>query len=178
MTWPRRDRGIFFSLSPSFAQLFSAICPPICLPPLPPSRCCGMPKRYPRRSGRGIFYFFERGAIWPSPPFCIPQRDFPARRGHAQILAGWGLVPLLFPPSAHPPAPSRCCGVPKRCPRRSGRGIFYFFKRGSGHRPPFASPRGTFLPGGAMRKFWRGGTFFHLSSLGMRKARKQMLPGF
>ena len=166
-----------FSLSLSFSQLF----PPSALPsalPLPPPRCCGVPKRYPRRSGRGIFLFFQKGE-WPPSPFCIPPEGFSCPAGAMRKFWRAGARPAPFPRHLPPLPPSRCCGVPKRYLRRSGRGIFYFFKRGSGHRPPFASPRGTFLPGGAMRKFWRGGTlFFHFPCLGMQKAREQMLPGF
>ncbi len=206
VTCPRRgDFFCWLSLSSGF---FPPSALPSALPPPPlPLPWCSEEVPPPQREG-DLLFFQKGGAMWPSPPFCIPQRDFPARRGYAQILAGRGLVPLLFPAICPPPCPpSRCCGVPKWCPHRSGRGIFYFFKRGSGHRPPFASPRGTFLPGGAMRKFWRGGGLsalfpaicppptpsrccgvpkryprrkgeFSRPVWACEKARKQMLPGF
>ncbi len=34
----------------------------------------------PQREGDCLF--FQKGE-WPPSPFCIPQRDFPARRGYA-----------------------------------------------------------------------------------------------
>lgn len=123
--------------------------------------------------------FFQKGDDVAIVPLLHPPEGLSCPAGPCANFGGAGARPAPF--SRHLPTPlppSRCRGVPKRYPRRSGRGIFYFFKRGSGHRPPFASPRGIFLPGGAMRKFWRGGTFFHMPSLGMRKAREQMLPGF
>ena len=177
MTCP--PAGQFFLLAFSFVRFFPAICPPICPPPPPlPLLWCAEVVPSPQREG--VFFIFSKGGrCGHRPPFASPRGIFLPGGAMRKFWRGGGSSRSFFPPSPLPPAPSRCCGVPKWCPHRSGRGIFYFFKRGSGHRPPFASPRGTFLPDAAMRKFWRGRTlFFHLPCLGMRKAREQMLPGF
>ena len=92
MTCRPAPGGAIFLLAFSFVQLFPAICPPICPPPYPPPAAVVCRRGDLTAAGGGFFCFFKKGTMWPSSPFCIPQRDFPARRGYVQILAGQILV--------------------------------------------------------------------------------------
>lgn len=82
------------------------------------------------------------------------------RRG--DFFCWLSLSSSFFPPSALPsalpptPLPLLWCAEEVTSPQREG--DFLFFQKGDdvAIAPPFASPRGIFLPGGAMRKFWRG----------------------
>lgn len=80
MTCPRRGGGSFFrcpSLSPSFSRHLPSHLPsPYPLPLLWCAEVVPSPQR------EGDFLFFQKGE-WPPSPFCIPQRDFPARRSYA-----------------------------------------------------------------------------------------------
>ena len=148
--------------------------------PLPPPAAVVCRSGALTAAGGGFFCFFKRGTMWPSPPFASPRGTFLPGGAMRKFWRGGGSCRSFFPPSAHPLPPPAAVVFRRGAPAAAGGGSFIFSKGGRcGHRPPFASPRGIFLPGGAMRKFWRGGTwFFHLPCPGMRKARKPMLPGF
>lgn len=82
------------SLSPNFSRHLPT---PYPLPLLWCAEVVPSPQR------EGDFLFFQKGE-WPPSPFCIPQRDFPARRGHAQILEGRDFV-FSFALSGHAESP-------------------------------------------------------------------------
>ena len=108
MTCRPAPGGVVFLLAFSFVQLFPAISPPICPPPCPPPAAVVCRRGDLTAAGGGFFCFFKRGTMWPSSPFCIPQRDFPARRGYVQILAGQILLLCPWGECAHESSCTSC----------------------------------------------------------------------
>ena len=176
MTCP--PAGRFFLLAFSFVRFFPAICPPICPPPAPlPLLWCSEEVPPPQREGDLLF--FQKGGDVAIAPLLHPPEGLSCPAGLCANFGGAGARPAPFPAICPPPCPLPLLWCAEVVPSPQREGDFLFFQKGEWPSPPFASPRGTFLPGGAMRKFWRDGTlFFHFPCLGMRKARKQMLPGF
>ena len=178
MTCPRRG-GSLFPLAPLLPN-FSRHLPSHLPSPCPPPAAVVCRSGAPAAAGGGSFIFSKGGRCGHRPPFAPPRGIFLPGGAMRKFWRGGGSSRSFFPPSAHPLPPPAAVVFRRGAPAAAGGGSFIFSKGGRcGHRPPFASPRGIFLPGGAMRKFWRGGTwFFHLPCPGMRKARKPMLPGF
>lgn len=152
MTCPRRGGSLFplAPLLPNFSRHLPSPCPP------PAAVVCR--RGTLAAAGGGFFCFFKRGTMWPSPPFASPRGTFLPGGAMRKFWRGGGSCRSFFPPSAHPLPPPAAVVFRRGAPAAAGGGSFIFSKGGRcGHRPPFASPRGIFLPGGAMRKFWRAG---------------------
>lgn len=188
--------GRFFLLAFSFAQLF----PPSALPsalPLPPPAAVVFRRGTPAAAGGGSFIFSKGGRCGHRPPFASPRGTFLPGGAMRKFWRGGGSSRSFFPPSAHPLPPPAAVVCRSGALTAAGGGFFIFSKGGVATVPLLHPPEGFSCPAGPCANFGglgaRPAPFrccgvpkryprrkgeLCLPCLGMRKARKQMLPGF